>query len=154
MVGLIGLESRRRGQRARGSEFDAAVRAASQQGIAEGLKSAAGAFWEMGKGALGDIFMKQVESLSYQLSDDSFEVTGLTARKRIEYASVSAIRSRGNDRFDLEHETGVLVIKPVAHLVAGRLKVPVGWARGGMEVPYMTLVEELAGRCGVDIEWA
>jgi len=38
-------------------------------------------------------------------------------------------------------------------VVAGRTKVPVGWRRNGLEVPYELLIDELAARSGRSIEY-
>ena len=45
---------------------------------------------------------------------------------------------------DLVLDRGTLQIKPYAYVVAGKLKVPIGWARNGIEVPYELLIEELS----------
>lgn len=117
----------------------------------EGIKQVAGAASDLGKGALTDLVYRQAEETTYSLSDDAIEVIGMTSRKRIPYADVSEIGARPHDRFEVTHKGGTLVLKPIAHLVAGRLRVPVGWSRNGMEVPYAMLIEELAAHCGVEI---
>jgi hypothetical protein len=119
--------------------------------LGKGLKEAAGAAFEFGKGALTDAVHRSVEMTEYILADDGFEVVGLGGRRRIPYSDVRDVRLLGTERAEIVHTGGSFVIKPVAHLVAGRLKVPVGWLRNGMEVPYAMLIEELAARSGVDV---
>jgi len=111
----------------------------------------AGAVGELGKGTLSDIVQRRAEDSSFQLNDEALEVIGLTNRKRILYKDVTEIHAKPHDRFELVHKGGTLTIKPIAHLLAGRLRVPVGWLRNGMEVPYALLIEELAAHCGVEI---
>lgn len=105
-----------------------------------------------GKGALDQVQRKHVEETAYILLNDALEYNGLTKTKRIPYVKVKAICDLGSDRYRIDHEGGSLEIKPVAHLVSGRIRVPVGWIRNGTEVPYSLLIEELAARCGVEIE--
>ncbi|MCW5939433.1 MAG: hypothetical protein KF884_02115 [Fimbriimonadaceae bacterium] len=119
--------------------------------IARGLKEAAGAAFDFGKGAWTDAVHRSVEMTEYVLGDDGFEVVGIGGRKRIAYTDVREVRVQGSERAEIVHSGGSLTVKPVAHLLAGRLKVPVGWLRNGMEVPYALLIEELAARCGVDV---
>jgi len=105
-----------------------------------------------GKGALDQVQRKHVEETAYILHADALEYNGLTKTKRVPYNKVKAVRDLGSDRFRIDHEGGSLEIKPVAHLVSGRIRVPVGWIRNGTEVPFSLLIEELAARCGVEIE--
>lgn len=119
--------------------------------LVQGLRQVAGAASDIGKGAITDLVYRQAEETSYVLAEDAFEVIGLTSRKRISYKDVSEIGSRPHDRFEISHKGGTLVVKPIAHLVAGRMRVPVGWSRNGMEVPYAMLIEELAAHCGAEI---
>lgn len=119
--------------------------------IAKGLRNVAGAAADLGKLALNDLVQRQAEVTSFEFFDDAFEIVGLTSRKRISYSEVVQIRAMGQDKYEVVYRSGSLVLKPVAYLVAGRLKVPVGWVRNGMEVPYTTLLEELTGRCGVEV---
>lgn len=142
--GIGSKEARRRAQKK--------GQAALQGGdIARGLRQVAGAAADFGKGALNDLVQRQAEETTYQLGDTGFEVIGLTSRKHIAYEDVTAIECRPHDRFEVTHKSGRIMVKPIAHLVAGRLRVPVGWLRNGMEVPYAMLIEELAARCGVEI---
>lgn len=115
------------------------------------IKDVAGAASEFGKSTMTDLVQKKAEDTSYQFSEDSFELIGMTSRKRVLYADVTEIHAKPHDRFEIIYKTGSLTIKPIAHLLAGRMRVPVGWLRNGMEVPYVLLIEELAARCGVEI---
>lgn len=122
-----------------------------EEGFLPGLKQAAGAVMSFGKGAVGNIVQKQAEETRYELHSSGFEAVDLTRHVRIDYKEVEQITSYANDRFVIVHGGGKLTIKPVAHLVSGRLRAAIGWERNGVEVPYAMLLEELAARSGVDI---
>ena len=71
--------------------------------------------------------------------------------KTIPYDRVIAIHQRG-DRTVFTLDKGTVTIKPFAYIVSGRIKVPVGWVRNGIEVPYELITLELAARCGVEVQ--
>lgn len=121
------------------------------QTIAGQLKDAASAAMSLGRGATNELALRQASEEAYVLAGDAFERIGLGSRSRIPYATVKEILALGSDRFELTHGNGRMVIRPVAHLVRGRSRVPVGWVRNGVEVPYATLIDELSGRCGVEV---
>ncbi|MCA0360197.1 MAG: hypothetical protein LCH41_04000 [Armatimonadetes bacterium] len=125
---------------------------ASEEGIIPSLKEAAGAALSFGRGAVGGIIQRAAEETRYELHENGFEVIDLTKKLKIDYSQIRQIISKPNDRFHLLYNGGSLTIKPVAHLVAGRYRAPVGWMRNGMEVPYAMLIEELAARSSRDIE--
>lgn len=123
-----------------------------RQGIVPGLKTAADAAFGLGKQALGDFSTAKAEETGYYLYDDGFEAVGLLKKTKVDYADVTTVIHKGGDKFWVVHSGGHVTLRPVAHLVAGTQKVAIGWLRNGMEVDYMTLVEEIAARCGQEIE--
>ena len=116
----------------------------------QNLKNAAGAIFDYGKGAYADMLHRQADASEYVLLETHFDVVRGSAIKTVDYSRVKKIELKG-DRATLTLDAGNLSIKPFAHIVSGRAKVPVGWTRNGMEVPYELLIEELAARCGVDV---
>lgn len=146
----FGMESRsaRRSGFHKGGQV---AKRATEQGVVQGLKLAASAAFELTKGAAGDIVQAQAGQTEYILHDTGFEAVDIVRRSKVDYAQVRKIVAKGNDKFVVISDGGSITIKPVAHLLAGHVKVPVGWVRNGMEVPYSTLIEELAARCGVDV---
>jgi hypothetical protein len=122
-----------------------------QKGFSENVMTAAGALIDYGKSAYAEVVRRQVEGVEYVLQEDHFDVVRAGAIQTVPYDRVKQIRLVG-DRARLYLEKGTVSIKPVAHVVAGHLKVPVGWSRNGMEVPFELLVQELAARCGLDVE--
>ena len=115
------------------------------------LRQAAGVLADLGKGAFIDLMHRQAEASEYILHDDRFEISSPARIRSIGYDEVTDIRMRG-DRATFVLKQGSITIKPHAHIVSGRVKVPIGFARNGIEVPFETLIDELSARCGVEIE--
>ncbi len=111
----------------------------------------AGALYKFGRGAYGELKAKMAEASEYILQDAHFDVVHAQSIKSIKYAQVAAVKLTG-DKIQLTLDKGHLTIKPYAQIVAGTVKAPVGWTRNGIEVPYELLAEELAARCGVNLE--
>lgn len=114
------------------------------------VKAAAGAVIDFGKGAYTDLLHRQAEASEYILQEKHFDVVHGSTIKSIAYDRVKGISLLG-EKATVTLDKGSLTIKPFAHIVAGRIKVPVGWSRNGMEVPYEVLLEELAARCRVEL---
>ena len=117
----------------------------------ENLKTAASAVFEFGKGAYAELMHSQAEANEYVLHDAHVDIVRNGSIKRIDYAAVKAMEVHG-EKTHLILEKSKVSIRPFAYVVAGKAKVPVGWSRNGIEVPYELLLEELAARCGVDID--
>jgi hypothetical protein len=113
---------------------------------------AASAVADVGRSAAAGVVHSQAAETVYKLFDDRLEVRTPLSRQTIEYSGVRGITAHGKDKFTLEHEGGTLTVRPIAHLASGRVRVPVGWVRNEIEVPYTMLLEELSARCGVEIE--
>jgi hypothetical protein len=143
-------ESKRTNAMAKAQTRDIA-RAANEEGLIPGLKQAATAAISMTKGAYGSVVQKQAEETRVDFFDAGFEFVDLTKRIKVDYSQVRQIVAKAGDRYQVLYNGGSLMVKPVAHLVAGKYRVPVGWRRNGIEVPFLTLIEELSGRCGVEI---
>ncbi len=120
--------------------------------IADALKGGFQATVDFGKGALADLTHKRVGEVFYVVHDDSFEAVTLSSHKKVPFEDVTSIIAEDKDRFRINHKNGHLTLKPLAHIVAGRLRVPIGWKRNGVEVPYILLAEEIAAHCGLEIE--
>ncbi|MBS1708946.1 MAG: hypothetical protein JSS65_09525 [Armatimonadetes bacterium] len=146
----FGMESRssRRSGFHKGGQL---AKKTSEQGVVQGLRLAASAAFDLTKSAAGDLVQAQAGQTEYVLHESGFEVIDLVRRIKIDYAQVQKIIAKNNDRFLVVADSSKVAIKPVAHLTAGQIRVPVGWVRNGMEVPYSTLVEELSARCTVEV---
>lgn len=129
------------------------VRREGERNLKKDVQDVAGALIGMGKGALADLMESQAQSTEYVLHDDRFEVVGPSRIRAVKYSAVKSIRMKG-DKATFVLNQGSISIKPQAYILSGRIKVPVGWSRNGMEVPYEVLLDELAGRCDVEIEQA
>ena len=120
-------------------------------GFSETVKNAAGAVYNFGKSAYAELAHLRANASEYVLLEDHLDVVTGTSIKSVPYTSVRKIVV-GGDKGTLVLEKGSVVIKPFAHIVAGPLKVPIGWQRNGLETPYHLIFEELAARCKVEIE--
>jgi len=145
-----GAENLRKGAQAKGK---VAVTSSSPDARAfgENLKTAAGALLEYSRSAYADLMHRQAEASEYILHDDHFDIVRGPNIKTIGYDRVTAIEI-DRDRALLTLDKGSVTIKPFAHLVAGRARVPIGWTRNGIEVPFELLIDELSARCRVDLE--
>lgn len=114
------------------------------------VRTAAGALMDIGRSALSELAHNQAMASEYVLHDDSFEVIRPNNSKKILYRDIKGFEVRG-DKTVLLLEKGGVAIKPYAYVVAGRLRVPIGWTRNGIEVPFDLLLEELSARCGIDL---
>jgi hypothetical protein len=122
-----------------------------QRPLYENLATAAGALYDFGKSAYTDLQHRRAEASEYVLQDEHFDIVLGNAIKSIRYKQVAGIRVKG-DRATLILDKGQVGIKPYAYVVSGSAKAAVGWVRNGTEVPYELLIEELAARCGVNVE--
>lgn len=127
------------------------VRREGERTIPKDFKQAAGALMDMGKSAIVDLMHHQAQASEYILHDDKFEISSSGRIRSIPYSEVTSIRMR-NDKATLVMRQGSASVKPHAYIVSGRVKVPIGWSRNGMEVPYETLIDELSARCGIEVE--
>jgi hypothetical protein len=145
-----GAENIRRDAREKGKSVVGQT-GTDQKTFGENLKTAASAVFEFGRGAYAELKHRQAEANEFVLHDKHVDIVRNGMIKTISYDLVKSVEMQG-DRGTLVLEKGTVSIKPFAHIVAGKAKVPVGWTRNGIEVPYELLIEELAARCGVDIE--
>ncbi len=122
----------------------------SQRQVRNDIAKVAGAMLDVGKGALADLLHRQAQATEYVFNEDFFEVLRPGSVKSIHYSAVQAITRRG-DAIEVELESSTVTIKPHAYIVSGRIKVPIGWDRNGIEVAYDVLADELAARCKVNI---
>lgn len=145
----FGTESKLNMQAAR-EKGEAAV-SRQGRGLAGQLREAASAAVSFGKGTAADIAFRKATDEAYVLSDTEVERHTVTGRSKVPYKNITRIVDEGNGKIVLVHRTGKMVIKPVAHLVRGRQRAPIGWLRNGVEVPYVTLVSEIAARAGQEV---
>jgi len=145
----VGAEDRRRqAQRQGGSVW----RREGERSIGKDIKQIAGALTELGRSALAEVAHRQATAAEYVLHDKEFESVEGGKVRTVRYDAILGIRVKG-DKTSLIFEQGSMVIRPHAYVVAGRTKVPVGWRRNGLEVPYELLIDELAARSGRSIEY-
>lgn len=146
----VGAEDMRRSAKRTGKRL---IQREGERTFTRDFRDAAGVLIDLGKSALAELKNRQAEASEFVLHEDRFEVVSPAKITSIDYSQVKTIRiHRETVKVLLDH--GSVTIKPHAYIVSGRLRVPIGWNRNGMEVPYETLVEELSGRSGVVVEHA
>lgn len=139
------------------SDAKASGRAAAEpgsvdmHGITETVKNAASAVFNMGRSAYAEMAHLRANASEFVLLEDRLDIVSGTSIKAIPYSSVKKITLKG-DKAQLILEKGTYVIKPFAYVVAGPMKVPIGWERNGLETPYLLIIEELAARCQKEVE--
>jgi len=121
------------------------------QSLGDNLKTAAGALFDFGKGTYAEMMHKHAEDSEYVLQESQFDIVNGGNIKSIPYDRIVAITLRG-DRATLTLDKGTATIKPFAYIVVGRVKVPVGWVRNGIEVPFELLLHELAARSSLELQ--
>lgn len=121
--------------------------------VGRDVREVAGALWDAGSATVTEFMRKQADASEYVFGEDALTVSGLTGQRSVPYSSMRKIEMDG-DRCLVVLERGSLTIKPFAHLTAGRVRVPIGWNRNGVEVPYELLIEELAARADLEVEIA
>jgi hypothetical protein len=146
----MGADNIRKGAQARGKTVVRQT-GTDQKPLTENIKTAAGALMEYGRGTYAEMLHQQAEASEYVLQDNHFDVVRGGSIKTIPYERVKGVELKG-DRAIVILDKGSLTIKPFAHLVAGRARVPIGWSRNGIEVPFELLLEELAARARVEVE--
>lgn len=118
--------------------------------IGHGLKNAVGAAVDFGKGAWADLLAQRADATEYVILNDRLELVQGKTMRSVKFTEIRAIHKKG-DRYRVSLVNGSLNIEPYAHIVAGKVKVPIGWTRNGIEVPFELFPDELSARCGVDI---
>lgn len=127
------------------------VRREGERSIGKDLTDVFGTLVKAGKGTIAELLHQQYEATEYTFDEDQFEFSKGTQRKSVRYTDVKKIKRHG-EKVTVVLAQGSVNINPYAHIVAGAVKVPIGWQRNGIEVPYELLIEELAARCRLEIE--
>jgi hypothetical protein len=124
-----------------------------EKDLGTALKEGLSAAMRAGRAAMANLAGKRSEATEVRLYEDHFELVSLLKTVSIPYKEVRSIAPSpgGKHRYTLTLRSGEHTLSPVAYLVSGSARVPVGWQRNGMEVPYLLLIEELAARCGVEV---
>ncbi|MFN8218763.1 MAG: hypothetical protein U0S12_01345 [Fimbriimonadales bacterium] len=127
------------------------VQREGERSVGRDFRDAAGVLIDLGKSALAELSHRQAEASEYVLHEDRLEIVSPARITSVKYEQIKQIKLKG-EAVKLVLESGSFTIKPHAYIVSGRIRVPVGWRRNGLEVPYETILEELSGRSGVNIE--
>lgn len=129
----------------------AAVFRSEEPDLKRSVRDAAGAIVGAGKSAIAHALHAHSTTVEYVLHDDYLEIVGGAKTRVVAYRDIQRMVSRG-DRVDLELADGSIKIAPPAYISVGRVRVPIGWNRNGIDVPFDLLPDELSARCRVNIE--
>ena len=146
-----GAGAHRKSARDKGRAILKTSNGVSALAIKEGVFSAAGAIADLSKGAYAELVKRRAETSEIVFSENEFSMARASGPRTYRYEDVTAI-SQDRDKVTVTVGQTTLTIKPYAYITTGRVKVPIGWDRNGMEVPYELIVEELAARCRVEID--
>jgi len=117
-------------------------------------KTVTGAFgkaFDFGKGALAGVGGLAIERIEYRLHEDRVEIVGVGPTRTVLFSSIRSVEAQGRG-FRIDAGSHTFTIKPYAHLLVSSVKVPLGWKRNRMDVPFSLLAEEIAARAKVRIE--
>ncbi len=101
---------------------------------------------EEGKGSFAKMVSEYLEKLEYRLYEDRVEITKGSRVSTFAYSDLQRCEMPRSYEFRFLSSKGTLTIRPYAWLSVRGLKVPLGWRRDRLEVPYLQLGEELADR--------
>ncbi len=110
--------------------------------IKSALHGAFGAVLGQGKGAIADALRLKIATMEYRLYEDRFERSHGVPRSVLYSEIVRIEPARGCD-FLIQTRSGSFQIKPYAWIAVSGARVPLGWLRDGMEVPFELLIEEI-----------
>ncbi|MCG9894090.1 MAG: hypothetical protein MH204_01270 [Fimbriimonadaceae bacterium] len=128
-----------------------AAKSAGEGGFGTSFRKAAEAAKDLGKAAMADRAGRKYDDFLYLLADEELRIVKDGEATILPYRAIREIKEGKDDRWEIHAGTVQASIRPAAHLVVGSVKVPIGWLRNGIEVPFRLLIEELAARCGVEI---
>ncbi|MFN3729226.1 MAG: hypothetical protein ACK4XJ_05885 [Fimbriimonadaceae bacterium] len=124
----------------------------SEFNFGDSVKAAAGAVWDFGKTAWASAVHQRASGVEYVLFADRFEVVRGDRIRVFRYADIERITVNLKNAVTIHFQGSHIVVQPPAHIVAGRVRAPLGWSRNGVEVPFELLIDELAARAGVEPE--
>ncbi|MBV6503431.1 MAG: hypothetical protein AKCLJLPJ_01503 [Fimbriimonadales bacterium] len=109
------------------------------------ILEALGTVMSEGKSAVAAVASRQLEKFEVLLGDKSLESGGRT----LAYSEIKAVTAGRGLLYRFETDDRPFIVKPYAWLEMAGHRVPLGWLRNGIEVPYETLAEEIAARSRV-----
>lgn len=101
---------------------------------------------DLSKTAAAQVSHKALQQLEYRLYDEALEIHSQTGLRSVPYDQIVRIEILKKDAFNIVTKKGAIRIKPYAWLLVANVRVPLGWKRDGMEVPYSLLLEEIIAR--------
>jgi hypothetical protein len=122
--------------------------AGAPETLREAVLTAFGRWLDLGKETTAELLVRSIRATEYRLHETFLEVQGLTGAKRYPYADLHSVEFKKGDRFLFRGENAKLTVRPYAYFAISGLRIPLGWERDGLPVPYRLLAEEIALRSG------
>lgn len=104
---------------------------------------------ELGRTKIAEIQSRAIRAREYRLYDDRFEVISSSGTRSVSYAEVQSLELKRGGAFCFLLKRGRVTVRPYAWLSAFGVRIPLGWERNGVEVPFEMLPEEIALRAKV-----
>jgi hypothetical protein len=105
----------------------------------------------LGKSKVAEFQGKAIRAREYFLYEDRFEAVLPSGVRNVQYADVESLEVRRAGAFVLRLRKGRFTLKPYAWLSVPGARIPLGWERNGVAVPFETLPEEIALRANVRV---
>lgn len=121
--------------------------------LREVVKTALGSVIGQGRGAIAEVMRQRIGALEYRLYDDRFETPRPSGSRSIRYGSIERIVPLKRCEQKIVFREGSFTLKPYAWLTVAGARVPFGWLRDGLEVPWELLVEEIGARARVQVSF-
>jgi hypothetical protein len=122
-----------------------------QGSIGTKIKDAAGVLIDLSRSAYAELTKRRADASEFAFLDSEFVITRPGAKQTLPYSSVKKF-TKDKDKVVITLSHGSITVRPYAYIVAGKVRVPVGWDRNGSEVPYEVLFEEWAARCQLPLD--
>ncbi len=100
----------------------------------------------LGKTKMAELQGRAIRAREYLLYEDRFEVVASSGTRSVLYTDVESLELKRGDSFLFRLRQGRVTVRPYAWLSVLGTRIPLGWERNGVEVPFETLPEEIALR--------
>lgn len=104
---------------------------------------------DLGRTKWAEIQGKALRAKEYLLYEDRFEIVSPSRTRVALYADIESLEVKRGDVFLFHLKQRRVAIRPYAWLLTMGVRIPLGWERNRVDVPFETLPEEIALRANV-----
>ncbi|MER3413677.1 MAG: hypothetical protein C4327_11885 [Meiothermus sp.] len=104
---------------------------------------------DFGRTKMAEFHGQAIRAKEYLLYEDRFEVVASSGTRSVLYADVESLELKRGGSFLFRLRQGRIAVRPYAWLLVLGTRIPLGWERNGVDVPFETLSEEIALRAKV-----